>query len=96
MGGQAMNDKNNMEKDKIRQCVDSFLKSRDFQRNEHGAMIYSCGPHSFNARYLLEELLEEWEQSRHPDVIKSVCPSCGAEWDMTKHNACECGASIKS
>lgn len=22
------------------------------------------------------------------------CPACGRPWDMTKHNACECGASF--
>lgn len=23
------------------------------------------------------------------------CPNCGNEWDITKHNACQCGAQLR-
>jgi hypothetical protein len=25
----------------------------------------------------------------------STCPACGRQWDMQKHNACECGAQVR-
>lgn len=49
-----------LSKEDIQRIVDEFMKDpyNDFIRNEHGAYVYSNGPHSISLRYILEDLID--------------------------------------
>lgn len=47
-----------MKQEIVKKAVAEFIKSRDFEVNEHGIMVYTCGPHSFNAQPMFEDVVE--------------------------------------
>ena len=46
--------------------------------------------HVHDIRYVIDKR----HLTSHSSRAAGACPDCGALWDMTKNNACQCGATL--